>query len=329
MMLRIRRNQVPLVATAAVLILLFGAASVRYPGFASLRVLVDLFADNAVLGISAMGMTFVILSGGIDLSVGSVVGFATIFSAHLIEEQGVHPTLAWILTLLLGTAFGGGTGLLIHLFRMPAFLVTLAGMFFARGLAFAVSAQSIGIDHGLYRGVQGFGVPLSSRVHLPATALILLIVFAAALYAAHHTRFGRNVYAVGGSPRSASLMGLPVGRTVVGVYTLSGFCAALAGVVATFYTGSGNPAAGFGLELDAIAAVVIGGTLLSGGVGTAAGTLLGVLIFGTIHSALLFDGRLNPWWGRIAVGLLLLAFILLQRFLSGARFAGRAEGAGP
>jgi simple sugar transport system permease protein len=120
-------------------------------------------------------------------------------------------------------------------------------------------------------------------------------------------------------------MGLPVARVRPAVYAVSGFCSALAGVVATIYTGSGNPAASSGLELDAIAAVVIGGTLLTGGVGYVVGTLLGVLIFGTIQSALAFDGRLNSWWLRIAVGTLLLAFILLQRFL--LRGAGKRAAA--
>jgi galactofuranose transport system permease protein len=156
----------------------------------------------------------------------------------------------------------------------------------------------------------------ASRSSLSAAALLFLGVLAAGILVAHFTVFGRNVYALGGNPDSARLMGLPVAAIRPATYAVSGFCAALAGVAATLYTGSGNPAMGVGLELDAIAAVVIGGTLLTGGVGYLAGTLLGVLIFGTIQSALIFDGRLNSWWLRIAVGVLLLAFILLQRFLT-------------
>jgi simple sugar transport system permease protein len=183
-------------------------------------------------------------------------------------------------------------------------------------MAFVVSQESLGITHPFYASVQQFGIPLSDHVALPATALMFLVVFAVGVFLAHFTRCGRNIYAVGGSESSARLMGLPVGSTKILVYALNGFCSALAGVVATFYMGSGNPAMGFGLELDAIAAVVIGGTLLTGGVGTLAGTLTGVLIFGTIQSALVFDGRLNSWWLRIAMGSLLLLFILFQRFLS-------------
>jgi simple sugar transport system permease protein len=141
-----------------------------------------------------------------------------------------------------------------------------------------------------------------------------MAVMVAGYVVAHHTRFGRNLLAVGGSEHSALLMGLPIGPTKVAVYALNGFCAALAGIVATLYTGSGNPSMGIGLELDAIAIVVIGGTLLTGGRGHVLGTFLGILIFGTIQAAILFDGRLSSWWMRIVVGGLLLVFILLQRF---------------
>jgi galactofuranose transport system permease protein len=154
-------------------------------------------------------------------------------------------------------------------------------------------------------------------VQIPAAALLLLGVIALGYVIGHHTRFGRNLLAIGGNEQSAVLMGLPVGGARIAVYTLNGACAALAGIVATIYTGSGNPSMGIGLELDAIAVVVIGGTLLAGGRGHVAGTLLGVLIFGTIQAAILFDGRLSSWWMRIVVGALLLVFILLQRALAG------------
>ena len=142
-----------------------------------------------------------------------------------------------------------------------------------------------------------------------------IAVLALGYVVAHHTRFGRNLLAIGGNENSAVLMGLPVGASKVLAYTLNGVLAALAGLVATVYTGSGNPSTGIGLELDAIAVVVIGGTLLAGGRGHMIGTLLGLLVFGTIQTALLFDGRLSAWWIRIVVGLLLLVFILLQRGL--------------
>lgn len=314
----LRSPNLPLAATLLVLLVLFSAGSILYEGFFSLRVIVNLFGDNAFLGIAAIGMTFVILSGGIDLSVGSVMALTTILVATMIEKGKVHPCLAVPAALAFGIFFGATMGFLIHRFELPPFLVTLAGMFLARGLAFMINKESIGITHPVHQGVQDFGLRLSDRATIPSTAIIFLALFALAVLVAHRTRFGQNVYAVGGSESSARLMGLPVGLTKIMVYTVCGFCSALAGIVATFYMGSGNPSFGIGFELDVIASVVIGGTLLSGGVGTLAGTLTGVLIFGTIQTALNFDGRLNSWWLRIAVGLLLLLFILFQKFLSKA-----------
>ncbi|MBI1177474.1 sugar ABC transporter permease YjfF [bacterium] len=311
-----RRINIPLLATAVVLVVLFGTASVLYDGFFSLRVIANLFADNAVLGIASVGMTFVILSGGIDLSIGSAIAFTTVLVATLITGHHWHPVPAMLVALAAGTLFGLGQGFLIQRFELPAFLVTLGGMFFARGMAFVVNAESVGINNPFYDAVLNVRLPIGGRAALPATALIFLAAFVVAVFVAHFTTYGRNTFALGGNPDSARLMGLPVGRTQIAVYAVNGFCSALAGIVATFYTGSGNPAMGSGLELDAIAAVVIGGTLLTGGVGSVEGTLLGVLIFGTIQSALVFDGRLNSWWLRIAIGLLLLLFILLQKAIT-------------
>ena len=315
MNLRLVKRNIPFLATAIVCLLLYLVASLKYPGFSSVRVFINFFSDNAVLGIAAMGMTFVILSGGIDLSVGGVVGLVSIVMALLLEKSQVHALVIIPLVLLLGLGFGAGMGFLIQFYAMPAFLVTLAGMFLARGLAFILRLESIPITRDLEPLVSKARVPLGEVLEIPATALLFLITLTMALGVAHFTRFGRNIYAVGGNEQSATLMGLPVARTKVGVYALSGLCSALAGVVYTFYTFSGNPNAATGLELDAIAAVVIGGTLLSGGVGYLAGTLLGVLIFGIIQTAITFQGTLSSWWTRIVIGLLLLFFILLQKLL--------------
>jgi len=156
-------------------------------------------------------------------------------------------------------------------------------------------------------------VPLGGDAALSVSAIIAIAVVLAALWLAHATQFGRTVYAIGGSESSAQLMGLPVEATVVRVYTFSGFCAALGGVVATFYMLSGYSLHAVGLELDAIAAVVIGGTLLRGGVGYVIGTLFGVLILGIIQTLIVFEGTLSSWWTRIVVGALLFVFCLLQR----------------
>jgi simple sugar transport system permease protein len=310
----IRRNAT-LAATIAVFGLLFLTASCLYRGFFSWRVLTSLLTDNAFLGIAAIGMTLVIFSGGIDLSVGAVAGFSGILVATLIQAHQVHPLLAWALAIAAGGCLGAGMGLLIASLRLPAFLITLGGMFLARGGGFWINTDSVGINHPFYDRMSRLELDLGPRFHLPATALIFLLVAAAAFVLAHHTRFGRTLLAVGGNEQSALLMGLPVGAAKVAVYTLNGMCAAGAGVVATLYTGSGNPSMGVGMELDAIAIAVIGGAVLTGGRGHLVGTVVGVLIFGTIQSALLFDGRLSPSWTRIVVGALLLGFILLQRLL--------------
>ena len=306
----------PLLITLLMLVALFSTASILYDGFFSGRVVTNLIGDNASLGIAAVGMTLVILSGGIDLSVGSVLSFTTIFVAVLIQRHQFPPLLAITLALGTGALMGFGMGFLIDRFELPPFLVTLGGMFFARGLGFMISPESVGIDHPFYGRLSDFAIPLGGKAALSATALTYIVVLGFGILVTHQTPFGRNVFALGGSESSARLMGVPIGRTKLAIYALSGFCAALAGVISTVYTGSGNPTLGVGFELDVIAAVVVGGTLLTGGVGSQIGTLAGVFIFGTIQTALVFDGRLNSWWLRIAIGGLLLVFILLQRLLS-------------
>jgi simple sugar transport system permease protein len=321
MNLRSLQRNVPFLATVVVCVLLYVVAAVSFHdrGFLSFRVFVNFFADNSFLGIAALGLTFVILSGGIDLSVGAMIGLVSVFLALAIEKWHLHIAAAAPLALAGGALFGSVMGLLIQQFALPPFLVTLGGMFFARGLAYMLSLESLPITKFIEPINSAVSVPLG-RFDLPATAILLLVTFAIAFVLAHFTRFGRNVYALGGNEQSATLMGLPVARTKVGVYALSGFCSALAGLGYCLYTQSGNPNAGSGLELDAIAAVVIGGTLLSGGVGYVAGTVVGVLIFGIIQTAIAFQGTLSSWWTKIVIGVLLLAFILLQKIIQAKKF---------
>jgi galactofuranose transport system permease protein len=320
---------IPLLATALVLFGLYGAGCISFERFGSLRVAVNLIGDNAFLGIAAVGATFVILSGGIDLSVGAVVAFTSILVASLVERHGVNPFAALAIALMVGALFGAAMGCLIQWFELPPFLVTLAGMFLARGVGFMIEPQSLGIKHTFFLETisEELSIPITDRVSFPFTATCVIAVFLLALFVAHYTRFGRYLYAIGGDENSARLMGLPAARTKIGVYAMSGFCSALAGVTYTFYTQSGDPASCVGLELDAIAAVVIGGTLLSGGVGFMAGTAMGVLILGLIQTLITFKGDLNSWWTRIVVGLLVFLFILLQKFISSAsqRLGGHAK----
>ena len=313
------RKNLPLIATCVVFILLYSAASLRYNGFFSLQVASNLVSDNAFLGIAAVGLTLVILAGGIDLSVGAAIGCTSILLATVTERHGWHPALAAAVVLAGGTLVGLVQGMLIHFFELPAFLVTLGGLFFYRGLGLLISRESIAISNPLYVRLSSWAIPIGGRAALPLVGILFLALLALVSYFAACRPIGRYIYAIGGSEQSALLMGLPVGRVKVGVYGFCGLCAGLAGVGATLYTSSGNALTGSGLELDAIAAVVVGGTLLSGGVGSPVGTLLGVLIFGVIQSAITFEGTLSSWWARIAIGILLLGFILLQRLLQPGR----------
>ncbi|MFN3682819.1 MAG: galactofuranose ABC transporter, permease protein YjfF [Fimbriimonadaceae bacterium] len=306
-----RRSNLPVWATLAVFVLAVTAASLRYEHFFSFDVFLNLLRDNAFLGLAAIGVTFVILSGGIDLSVGAMIGFVGVFCATLMNA-GVPGWAAIALAVALGTLVGLGMGSLVAFFDLPPFLVTLAGMFLLRGMALVISMEALRIDDPLF---QALG---HSKWVAPGLLLAVLLL---GVYLANFRPFGRAVYAVGGNEQSALLMGLPVRRTKVLVYALSGFCSSLGGVVFAFYTLSGNANSGMTLELDAIAAAVIGGTLLTGGVGHLFGTLLGVLILGTIQTVISFEGTLSSWWTRIAVGLLLLAFIGLQKLFQ----AGRSE----
>jgi simple sugar transport system permease protein len=309
-------RQLSLAITIVLFLAMSVAGGVLYDGFLRPQVFLNLLIDNAFLLIVAVGMTFVIVSGGIDLSVGAVVAFSTVLLAWLVQAHGWHPLAAIPLVLALGAGFGALMGTLIERYRLQPFVVTLAGMFLARGAATLLSVESIGIDHAFHVAVANLRIPLGGGASLSAGAVIALLVVAAGAVLAGKTRFGRSVYAIGGSEQSALLMGLPVAATRIGVYALSGFCSALAGVVYTFYMLSGYSLHATGLELDAIAAVVIGGTLLAGGSGYVLGTLFGVLVLGLIQTLIVFDGTLSSWWTKIAIGGLLLAFCLLQRLLS-------------
>ena len=320
-MIHVARRHVPILTTLTLVVVTFLAGSIAYTNFASVGVVRNLLVDNAFLAVAAIGATFVILSGAIDLSVGSVMAFTSILIASLVEKHGVHPIAAIAISLVVGGSFGLCQGVIIDVFRLPPFLVTLAGMFFARGMCFVISTDSIGIKHAFVGNVLNdqlsVVLPLGERgASIPVTVDIAIITIALGAIVLRATRFGRSVYAVGDDENSALLMGLNIRATRLGVFTLSGLCSALAGVVFTLYQQSGDPAACKGFELDAIAAVVIGGTLLRGGVGSLLGTGLGVLLLGLIQTIITFQGNLSSWWTRIVVGLLVLAFVALQGQLS-------------
>lgn len=308
----IRARNLPFAATVAIFLLALVICGIQFPNMISTRVFGNLLTDNAFLGIAAVGMTFVILSGGIDLSIGAVIAFTSVLVAVLVRA-GVHPALAFAAALALSTAFGALMGLMIHALAMPAFVVTLAGMFFARGAAFLISTESVPIAHPFIDWLQGLVIRLPGKGRLTLLGMALVAVFVIGVLVARRTRFGQNVYAMGGSLQSAELMGVPLRATTIRLYALSGFLAGLAGLAYTLYTSAGYSLATVGVELDAIAAVVVGGTLLTGGAGLVMGTFFGVMIQGLIQTYIVFDGTLSSWWTKIVIGLLLFAFILLQR----------------
>ncbi len=308
----------PLMATALIFVLAYAAAIIQFPNMLSTRVLGNFLTDNAFLGIAAVGMTFVIIAGGIDLSVGAVIGFTTVLNATLIMWGGVHPLAAFAISLIVAAAFGAVMGAAIHYLKVPAFIVTLAGMFLARGGASVLSPDSIGIKHEFYSQVSKSYILLPGGGRLTVIGIILIAVFIAGSLLAHRTRFGSYVYALGGSEASAALMGVPVARTTILIYTLSSTLAGVAGIVFSLYTSAGYSLSAMGVELDAIAAVVIGGTLLTGGYGFVAGTFIGVMLQGLVQTYIVFDGTLSSWWTKIVIGALLFMFIVLQRLVFSA-----------
>ncbi len=322
-------RMLPLLATLAIFFIAYAICYIQFPAMLSTRVVGNLLTDNAFLGIVAVGMTFVILSGGIDLSVGSVIAFSGVFIAVMLRDTGLHPVPVFAMLLVITTLFGAAMGLTIHVLQMPPFIVTLAGMFLARGIAYVLTVDSVPIAHPFYEWLQSLYWVMPGRGRLTLIGGMMLAVFVVGILLAHRTRFGANVFALGGGVQTARLMGVPIARTTVSIYALSGFLAGLSGIVFSFYTSAGYSLAAVGVELDAIAAVVIGGTLLTGGSGFVAGTLIGVLIMGLIQTYITFDGTLSSWWTKIVIGALLLVFIVLQKVLvalTGRRLRARQTG---
>jgi ribose/xylose/arabinose/galactoside ABC-type transport system permease subunit len=298
---------------ALILLILFGA--LRYENFLSEYNILSLLRYNAMFGLIAVGMAFVIITGGIDLSVGTVAAFASVISA-LLSPYGVWPALAGGVGV--GILIGAVNGWAITWLRILPFIVTLCTYLAAHGLALlAADNQSVSVswESGFTDLGQG------DWLGLPIPALIAAVVFVLGSLTLNFTRFGRNVLAVGGNEEAARLMGLPVDRTKFLTYVLSGALAGLAGVILAAQFGAGQPNEGTGWELFAIAAVVVGGTLLSGGEGSIGATLSGVLLLGLIFNILNFENglgviSLSAYWQSVIRGLFLLAVVLLQSKLT-------------
>jgi ribose/xylose/arabinose/galactoside ABC-type transport system permease subunit len=313
----INEKYLPLLATIAVFAALFITGGLLYNNFMSTLVLGDVLADNAFIITAAIGTTFVILSGGIDLSIGSMIGFVGVAMANL-DVVGWHPLASAALMLGFGFTFGALQGFIIDYCEIQPFIVTLAGLFLLRGGCFMINLDSVPIGHPFVAAFAAASIPLPGGGFLASSAIVMLAALAAAIVIAHFTRFGANVYAIGGDRVSAALMGVPIRRTTVAIYALGGVYSALGGVIYALYTSSGYPLAGTGNELTAIASVVLGGTLLTGGVGMVAGTLFGGMILGLIATLINFNGSLNGAWIMISGGILLFLFIVMQRSLVGS-----------
>jgi ribose transport system permease protein len=296
---------------ALVLLVLVGIiATIRYERFLTEENLINVLRQNSMLGIVALGMTFVILTGGIDLSVGALLAVAGVIAANL-ANQGL--AVALIAAVAATTVLGLVNGTLIAKARIQPFIVTLGMMIAARGLALAATGEEsvrIGTNADftwLGRGLIGF---------LPVPVAILIVMYIVGWAILNYTRFGRHVFAVGDNDEAARLMGLNTSRVTILVYGISGLLAGLAGVILASRLGAGQPVAGVGWELDAIAAVVVGGTLLTGGKGSVVSTFFGVLLLGVIFNIFNLEGQISPWWQLVLRGAILLVVVVLQNRLT-------------
>jgi simple sugar transport system permease protein len=332
------RRFVPITATAILVVVAYIVGAILYPGMRNPQVFLNLFRNNAYIFISAIGMTLVILTGGIDLSVAGVVALTTVAGAALLRE-GMDAWLVILLMLVMGTTLGFIMGNFIAYLKVQPFIATLAGLWFSRGMCFFISDDAIEINDRVYKilGQTKLLIPGwtelalkqgKSAPFISIFVVIAFILFGVAIYITHYTRFGRTVYAIGGNEgrneQSARLMGLPVERTKVLVYSINGFCSALAGICLSTFVASGHGFYATGFELDVIASVVIGGTMLTGGSGYVFGTLFGVLVLAITQTLIQFIGSLSSWWTKIVIGLLMLAFIGVQSLLA-ARKEGRKQ----
>jgi simple sugar transport system permease protein len=324
------RQFIPLMSTALLALVAYAIGAYFFVGMRNPQVFFNLFRNSAHYLISAVGMTLVILTGGIDLSVSGVVALTTVSTAVLLRE-GMNPWVVILLMLAMGMSLGAIMGSFITYLKVQPFIATLAGMWFARGMCFFISDNAVNIDNRVFQilGQTKLLIPglteLAAAQGNPAPYISIAVVVAFLVliigtYIAQYTRFGRTVYAIGGNEgrneQSARLMGLPVNQTKMLVYTFNGFCSALAGLALALFVESGHGLYASGFELEVIASVVMGGTMLTGGYGYVFGTLFGVMVLAVTQVLIQFIGSLSSWWTRIVIGILTLAFIGVQTVLA-------------
>lgn len=320
-----------LLITIVLLAVMYIAGSIVFAdkGFSKPQMFLNLFISNAGLIVIGCGMTLVMITGGIDIAVGSVTALVCMSAAFAMEQKGVNAYVAVAISLGIGILFGIVQGYLVAYLEIQPFIVTLAGMFFGRGLTAVISTEMISIKNEVFLKWANYKIylPIGSTnkkgIFQPAyiypTVIIAVAVVILITIMLKYTKFGRKLYAIGGNQQSALMMGLDVRKTKMQAYVLDGFLAGLGGFLFCLNSCAGFVEQAKGLEMDAISSAVIGGTLLSGGVGTVIGTLFGVLIKGTITSLITTQGTLSSWWVRITLSALLCLFIVLQSVISSTK----------
>ena len=293
------------------LLVLILVVSILSPSFLTANNILNVLRQTSINGVIAAGMTFVILTGGIDLSVGSILGFSGAIAASLVVS-GQNIVLAVIAAIAVGAGIGFINGLVISKGKLQPFIATLASMTILRG-ATLVFTDGKPITTGTTEGALAFGkIGGGSILGIPTPALMMIIAFLVCAYILNQTRMGRYTYALGGNEEATKLSGLNTDKIKIFAYTMSGVLAAIAGIIITSRLFSAQPTAGDGYELDAIAAVVLGGTSLSGGKGKITGTIIGVLIIGILSNALnLLD--VSSYYQMIAKGIVILIAVLADR----------------
>jgi ribose/xylose/arabinose/galactoside ABC-type transport system permease subunit len=307
----------PTIASVVIFVGMVVYGEIAYGRIVQFNTLSNLLINNAHLIVLAVALTFVIITGGIDLSVGSIIAFSSV-AGVMLSNAGWNPIAVVVTMIGAGAAFGVVSGVLIRYFNVQPFIATLAMMFLGRGLASLLSTTPERLDEDSpirWIGVQLKvidGPKVNDLVITPAV-IIAAVVVLIAFFVLHRTRTGRTVYAIGGSENSALLMGLPVRRTKVMVYVISGALSGLAAVLYTARLGTAQNITGIGWELDAIAAAVIGGTVLTGAYGYVLGSVVGALVLGLMTVLITRDGGIPPEMTTIITGGILLVFVLLQR----------------
>ena len=328
-------TQLLLTITICIFFVMYIAAMLIWGGgFLRPQKIFDLLNDNAYLLIIACGLTIVMICGGIDISVGGVTSLVVMTCVvHL--NSGGSILSAILIALGIGLAFGLVHGYLVAYLEIQPFIVTLAGMFFARGMTTIVSVEPQKANH------EGFKKLMSTKIEIPwlgytakngnliparmeLGVVIALLIVIISFFMLRKTVLGRNFYALGGNSQSALMLGIDVKRTRFIAHLISGLLAGIAGFIFMMHTGAGNASNAAGAEMNAIASSIIGGTLLSGGVGNVAGTFFGVLTLATIKSIVVTSGLRDPWWQSITTGAMLCFFILLQSVVLSARAKSRA-----